>query len=65
MYPLEDVQLQDLGQVSEVTITKDDTLLMKVKLLQQIRLTTMRFVSNFEMCYSLDVVYMVAWREIS
>ena len=31
MYPLEDVQLQDLGQVAEVTITKDDCLMMKVR----------------------------------
>ena len=30
MYQLEDVQLQDLGQVGEVTVTKDDTLMMKV-----------------------------------
>ena len=32
MYQLEDVQLHDLGVVGEVTITKDDTLLMKVNL---------------------------------
>merc|ERR1719309_1586676 len=31
MYNLEDVQIQDLGQVGEVTITKDDTLFMKGK----------------------------------
>ena len=30
MNKLEDVQFDDLGQVSEVTITKDDCLLMKV-----------------------------------
>jgi hypothetical protein len=30
MYKLEDVQVQDLGRVAEVTITKDDCLLMKV-----------------------------------
>ena len=30
MYKLEDVQLSDLGRVAEVTITKDDCLLMKV-----------------------------------
>jgi len=28
---IEDVQLHDLGQVGEVTITKDDTLLLKGK----------------------------------
>ena len=31
MYNIEDVQLQDLGQVGEVSITKDDTLFMKVR----------------------------------
>ncbi len=30
LYNLEDVQLQDLGQVGEVIVTKDDTLFMKV-----------------------------------
>ena len=30
MYNIEDIQVQDLGQVGEVTITKDDTLFMKV-----------------------------------
>lgn len=30
MYKLEDVQLNDLGRVGEVTITKDDCLFMKV-----------------------------------
>lgn len=30
MYQLEDVQIQDLGRVGEVTVTKDDCLLMKV-----------------------------------
>ena len=30
LYKLEDVQIQDLGQVGEVTVTKDDTLFMKV-----------------------------------
>lgn len=30
MNKLEDVQLSDLGSVTEVTITKDDCLLMKV-----------------------------------
>ena len=30
MYALEDVQIQDLGNVGEVTVTKDDCLLMKV-----------------------------------
>ena len=30
LYQLEDVQIQDLGNVGEVTITKDDCLLMKV-----------------------------------
>jgi len=30
MYKIEDVQIQDLGKVGEVTITKDDCLLMKV-----------------------------------
>lgn len=30
MYKLEDVQMQDFGNVGEVNITKDDTLLMKV-----------------------------------
>ncbi|KAL8621293.1 60 kDa heat shock protein, mitochondrial [Nucella lapillus] len=28
-YKLEDIQMQDLGEVGEVTVTKDDTLLMK------------------------------------
>lgn len=31
LYNMEDVQLQDLGQVGEVVITKDDTLFMKVR----------------------------------
>lgn len=31
LYKLEDVQIQDLGRVGEVTITKDDTLLIKVR----------------------------------
>lgn len=31
MYKIEDVQIQDLGKVGEITITKDDCLLMKVK----------------------------------
>jgi len=30
MNKLEDVKIEDLGRVSEVTITKDDCLLMKV-----------------------------------
>ena len=30
MYKLEDIQMQDFGQVGEVTVTKDDTLMMKV-----------------------------------
>lgn len=30
---LEEVQMHDFGQVGEVTITKDDTLLIKVTLL--------------------------------
>ena len=30
MYKLEDVQMHDFGQIGEVTITKDDTLFMKV-----------------------------------
>lgn len=30
MYKIEDVQTQDLGKVGEITITKDDCLLMKV-----------------------------------
>jgi len=30
MNKLEDVQLSDFGRVAEITITKDDTLLMKV-----------------------------------
>ena len=32
LYNLEDVQVQDLGQVGEVVITKDDTLFMKVRI---------------------------------
>ena len=32
LYNLEDVQAQDLGQVGEVVITKDDTLFMKVRI---------------------------------
>jgi chaperonin GroEL len=31
MYKIEDAQLNDLGQVGEITITKDDTLLMRGK----------------------------------
>jgi len=34
LYNIEDVQSQDLGQFSEVAITKDDTLLMKVASLE-------------------------------
>ena len=30
MYKLEDVQVQDFGEVGEVVITKDDTLFMRV-----------------------------------
>ena len=30
MYKLEDVQMQDFGNIGEVTITKDDTLMIKV-----------------------------------
>jgi len=33
MYKIEDVQIQDLGKIGEVTITKDDCLLMKVTML--------------------------------
>lgn len=32
MYKLEDVQMNDFGTVKEVTVTKDDTLMMKVSL---------------------------------
>lgn len=32
MYKLEDVQMNDFGSVKEVTVTKDDTLMMKVSL---------------------------------
>ena len=32
LYNIEDVQLQDLGQIGEVIVTKDDTLFMKVKI---------------------------------
>lgn len=31
MYKLEDVQMNDFGTVKEVTVTKDDTLMMKVR----------------------------------
>ena len=31
LYKLEDIQMQDFGQVGEVTVTKDDTLMMKGK----------------------------------
>jgi len=31
LYKLEDIQMQDFGQIGEVTITKDDTLMMKGK----------------------------------
>ena len=30
-YNLEDIQINDFGKVGEVIITKDDTLLMKVR----------------------------------
>ena len=30
MYKLEDIQMQDFGGIGEVTITKDDTLMIKV-----------------------------------
>lgn len=30
MYKLEDIQMHDFGGVGEVTVTKDDTLMMKV-----------------------------------
>ena len=30
MYKLEDVQIQDFGQMGEISITKDETLMMKV-----------------------------------
>lgn len=30
MYKIEDVQLQDFGRFEEVSITKDDTLMIKV-----------------------------------
>jgi len=30
MYKLEDIQVNDFGQAGEITITKDDTLLIKV-----------------------------------
>lgn len=33
MYKLEDVQMNDFGTVKEVTVTKDDTLMMKASLL--------------------------------
>ena len=36
MYKIEEVQIQDFGTVGEVTITKDDTLLMKVSYFSQI-----------------------------
>lgn len=32
MYKLEDVQMNDFGTVKEVTVTKDDTLMMKASL---------------------------------
>ena len=31
MYKLEDVQMQDFGSIGEVTITKDDTMMIKVE----------------------------------
>jgi hypothetical protein len=31
MFKLEDVQAHDLGEIGEVVVTKDDTLLMKVR----------------------------------
>lgn len=36
MYKLEDIQMNDFGGIGEVTITKDDTLLMKVHFSQKI-----------------------------
>lgn len=33
MYKLENVQMNDFGTVKEVTVTKDDTLMMKASLL--------------------------------
>lgn len=36
MYKIEDVQIQDLGKVGEITITKDDCLIMKVYLKENI-----------------------------
>lgn len=30
LYKLEDIQMQDFGQVGEVSVTKDDSLLMRV-----------------------------------
>ena len=44
MYKIEDVQIQDLGKVGEVTVTKDDCLLMKV------RTSTIYFMSIVALC---------------
>lgn len=45
MYKLEDVQMNDFGTVKEVTVTKDDTLMMKASLLSLYFSLSLRVVS--------------------
>lgn len=47
MYKLEDVQMNDFGTVKEVTVTKDDTLMMKASLLSLSFSLSLRVVSPF------------------
>lgn len=45
MYKLEDVQMNDFGTVKEVTVTKDDTLMMKASVLSLSFSLSLRVVS--------------------
>lgn len=50
MYKLEDVQMNDFGTVKEVTVTKDDTLMMKASL-------CLSLIKNFHDLWFSEIFY--------
>lgn len=61
MYKLEDVQMNDFGTVKEVTVTKDDTLMMKASLCLSLIKSCLPFMTfdflKFLISFSLKFVY--------
>ena len=49
MFNLEDIQVQDFGQMGEVVITKDDTLFMKVNAIND-KYVPISQLASFTMC---------------